>query len=339
MLKANLIGNVFCFHLMGFGRAAALAGLVLSAPFCSASASAEEWPQRVVRFILPFGPGSAADTAARVLSEDLQVRWGKPVIVENRPGADGLIAINGFTTAKDDHVLLLTSTGTFLAHPYVHKKLDYDLDRDLAPIGRIADTLLVVGVPEALKAGNLKQFVELARAQPDLNLAASPGLTEFAVDAFLKNENLKTVRVPYKELAGASRDLAEGRIHFLLTSYAVLRPFVEAGKVKLIAAGTKQRSPLTKDIPSISESGYPMLAADTSTVIFGGPQMSPALRKRIADDVAAALNEPKVRDRVALTGQDVLPTGPDELAALVKLQIQKADTIAAAAGMKKAASN
>src|SRR5688572_5657279 len=112
MLKANLIGNVFRFHFMGFGRAAALAGLVLSAPFCSASASAEEWPQRVVRFILPFGPGSAADTAARVLSEDLQVRWGKPVIVENRPGADGLIAINGFTTAKDDHVLLLTSTGT-----------------------------------------------------------------------------------------------------------------------------------------------------------------------------------------------------------------------------------
>ena len=339
MLKADPIGSVLRSHLMMCGRAAVLAGLVLSAQLYTTQAFAQEWPQRVVRFILPFGPGSAADTAARIIGEDLQVRWGKPVIVENRPGADGLIAINGFTTAKDDHVLLLTSTGTFLAHPYVHKKLDYDLDRDLAPIGRIADTLLVVGVPETLKADNLKQFVELARAQPELNLAASPGLTEFAVDAFLRNENLKTVRVPYKELAGASRDLAEGRIHFLLTSYAVVRPFVEAGKVKIIAAGTKQRSPLTKDIPSIFESGYPMLAADTSTVIFGGPQMSPALRKKIADDVTAALNEPKVRDRVALTGQDVLPTGPDELAALVKQQIQKADTIAAAAGMKKAANN
>jgi tripartite-type tricarboxylate transporter receptor subunit TctC len=96
----------------------------------------------------------------------------------------------------------------------------------------IADTLLIVAVPETLKAGALAQFVELARAQPELNLAASPGLTEFAVDAFLKAENLKTVRVPYKELAGAARDLSEGRIHFLLTSYAVVRPFVEAGKVQ-----------------------------------------------------------------------------------------------------------
>lgn len=335
MLKAKRNGKAVRSCLRGYGRIVAVAGLVLSASFSATLVAAEEWPQRPVRFFLPFGPGSAADTAARVIGEDLAVRWGKPVVVENRPGADGLIAINGFITAKDDHVLLLTSTGTFLAHPYVHKKLDYNLDRDLAPIGRIADTLLVVGVPENLKANDLKQFVELARAQSDLNLAASPGLTEFAVDAFLKAENLKTVRVPYKELAGASRDLGEGRIHFLLTSYAVVRPLVEAGKVKIIAAGTTQRSPLTKDIPSISESGYPMLAAETSTVIFGGPQMPAALRKKIADDVMAALKEPKVRDRVALTGQDVLPTGPDELAALVKQQTQKADTIAASAGMKK----
>jgi tripartite-type tricarboxylate transporter receptor subunit TctC len=315
-------------------------GLMLAAtPFVSqtqAQTQAQEWPQRVVRFFLPFGPGSAADTAARVLGENLAIRWGHPVIVENRPGADGLIAINGFITAKDDHVLLLTSTGTFLAHPYVHKKLDYDLDRDLAPIGRIADTLLVIAVPATLNASTLSQFVDLARAQPELNLAASPGLTEFAVDAFLKAENLKTVRVPYKELAAASRDLSEGRIHFLMTSYAVVRPFVEAGKVKIIAAGTRRRSPITKDIPSISESGYPMLAAETSTVVFGGPQMSPALRKKIADDMIAALNDPKVRDRVALTGQDVLPTGPDELAALVKQQVQKADAIAASLGLKKA---
>lgn len=337
MLKTKQIGNVVGSCLRACGRIAVVAGLVLSAPLSATDVSAQEWPQRTVRFFLPFGPGSAADTAARVLGEDLAARWGKPVVIENRPGADGLIAINGFITAKDDHVLLLTSTGTFLAHPYVHKKLDYDLDRDLAPIGRIADTLLVIGVPANLKANDLKQFVELARAQPDLNLAASPGLTEFAVDAFLKSENLKTVRVPYKELTAAARDLSEGRIHFLMTSYAVLRPFVESGKVKIIAAGASQRSPLTKDIPSISESGFPMLAAETSTVIFGGPQMPAALRKKIADDMIAALKEPKVRDRVALTGQDVLPAGPDELAALVKQQIMKADKIATSAGAKKAA--
>jgi tripartite-type tricarboxylate transporter receptor subunit TctC len=270
------------------------------------------------------------------MSDGLAPRWGKPVIVENKPGADGLLAIGAFLGAKDEHVLLLTSTGSFLAHPYVHKKLDYNFERDLAPIVRIADTLLVVAVPETLKAENLAQFVESARAQPELNLAASPGLTEFAVDAFLKAENLKTVRVPYKELAGAARDLSEGRIHFLLTSYAVVRPFVEAGKVKIIAAGSRQRSPMTQNIPSIPESGYPMLATETSTAVFGGRQMSQVLRRKIADDMISVINDPRVRDRIAATGQDVVPSGPDELAEVLKRQSLKAEAIASELGMPKA---
>ena len=342
MFKTRNIGNAVCSHAVMFGGfirgsvPALIVGLSLPvAPYATQS-YAQEWPQRTVRLILPFGPASAADIIARVMSDDLTGRWGKPVIVENKPGADGLLAISTFLGAKDDHVLLLSSTGSFLAHPYVHKKLDYNFERDLAPIARIADTLLVVAVPETLRAGTLAQFIELARAQPELNLAASPGLTEFAVDAFLKAENLKTVRVPYKELAAAVRDLSEGRIHFLMTSYAVVRPFVEAGKVKIIAAGSRQRSPITKDIPSIPESGYPMLAAETSTAVFGGSQMSQVLRKKIADDMISVTNDPKIRDRIASTGQDVAPSGPDELAELLKRQSLKAETIAAALGMRKA---
>src|SRR5215475_11556653 len=295
-------GNALCSHAVTVAGSvcgsvrAVVAGLLLSAALYATQSHAQEWPQQTVRLVLPFGPASAADIAARVMSDGLAARWGKPVIVENKPGADGLLAISAFLGAKDDHVMLLTSTGSFLAQPYVRKRLDYNWERDLAPVARIADTLLVVAVPATLKAGTLAQFVELARAQPELNLAASPGLTEFAVDAFLKAENLKTVRVPYKELAGASRDLSEGRIHFLLTSYAVVRPFVEAGKVKIIAAGSRQRSPNTRDIPSIPESGQPMLATETSTAVFAISQTSPALRRKIADDMISVISDPKVRD-------------------------------------------
>jgi tripartite-type tricarboxylate transporter receptor subunit TctC len=317
-----------------------LGALVLSlATVIAASttpAAAQDWPQRAVRFILPFGPGSAADTLARVLGEDLAVRWGKPVVVENRPGADGLLAINAVVGAKDDHTILVSSTGSFLAHPYMHKKLDYDIDKDLTPIGRVADTLLIVAVPADLPASNLKEFVALAKAKPDMNLAASPGVTEFAVDAFLKGEDLKTVRVPYKNLGDAARDLSEGRIHFILTSYAVVRPFVESGKVKIIAAGTRNRSPLVKDVQSIPESGFPVLAADTSTALFGGPGVPAELRKKIANDMMLAIKEPKVRDRIALTGQDIAPSGPEELTEILKGQFQKADAIAQSLGMKKA---
>jgi tripartite-type tricarboxylate transporter receptor subunit TctC len=317
-----------------------LGALVLGfAPLIAAAttpAAAQDWPQRAVRFILPFGPGSAADTLARVLGEDLAARWGKPVVVENRPGADGLLAINAVVGAKDDHAILVSSTGSFLAHPYMHKKLDYDIDKDLTPIGRVADTLLIVAVPADLPASNLKEFVALAKTKPDINLAASPGVTEFAVDAFLKGENLKTVRVPYKNLGDAARDLSEGRIHFILTSYAVVRPFVESGKVKIIAAGTRNRSPLVKDVQSIPESGFPVLAAETSTALFGGPGLPADLRKKIAADMMAAIKEPKVRDRIALTGQEIAPSGPEELTQILKGQFQKADAIAQTLGMKKA---
>ena len=333
-LRSSVVG---CCRFLRRFIGTFIVGLSLSGTPYAAQAQAQEWPQRTVRFMLPFGAGSAVDTAARVLGDSLTVRWGQPVIVENKPGADGLLAIRAVIAAKDDHVLLVTSTGSFLAHPYMHQKLDYDLDRDLAPIARIADTLLVVAVPATLKAGTLAQFVELARAQSEFNLAASAGVTEFAVDAFIKGEKLKTARVPYKELTAAVRDLAEARIQFLLTSYAVVRPFVEAGKVKIIAAGSRQRSPITKDIPSIPESGYPILAAATSTTVFAGPQMSAALRKKIANDIIAALNDPKVSDRIALTGQDVVPSGPDELAEVLKQQFLKADAIAAVLGMSKAA--
>src|SRR5262249_60327164 len=142
------------------------AGLLLPAAFLGAPSPGKAGPQQAVGLVLPFGPASAADIAARVMSDGLAARWGKPVIVENKPGADGLLAISAFLGAKDDHVLLLTSTGSFLAHPYVHKKLDYNFERYFAPIVRISDTLLVLGVPVTLKTGSLAQFVEQARLLP-----------------------------------------------------------------------------------------------------------------------------------------------------------------------------
>ena len=102
-----------------------------------AGASAESYPQRAVRFILPFGPGAGVDITARMLAERLAARWGKPVVVENRPGGDGIVAINVFTSAKDDHTLLFVPTSTFTAHPYTHDKLPYDPQRDLLPIATV----------------------------------------------------------------------------------------------------------------------------------------------------------------------------------------------------------
>src|SRR5712692_6080579 len=165
---------------------ALIATLVVTSVSCVAQVQAQTsaqkaqtWPQRPVRFIVPFGPGAGVEIGARLVADRLPARWGKPVIVENRPGADGLVAIQAFVSANDDHTLLCSPSGSFTVHPYQYDKLPY-APADLVPIARISNTILAVGVPASMNIATLAEFVERARAQPGkFNAAVVPGITEF----------------------------------------------------------------------------------------------------------------------------------------------------------------
>jgi tripartite-type tricarboxylate transporter receptor subunit TctC len=176
---------------------AAFTGLVAALPAAAQAQAQQPWPQRQVKFILPFGPGSATDIAARLIGDKLAAKWGKPVIVENKPGADGLLAINAFTSAADDHVLLYASSASFIAHPYTQEKVPYDMERDLAPIARVSDTVLSAAVPAAGGYKTLREFVEGAKKAPDKhNFAGAAGLPEFAAMAFVKDALANSVPRP-----------------------------------------------------------------------------------------------------------------------------------------------
>ena len=298
------------------------------------SAMAQSWPQRNVRFILPFGAGSATDVAARMIGERMSAKWGRPVIVENRAGGDGLIAINAFVTANDDHVLLYASSASFLAHPYTQDKLSYDLERDLAPIARLTDTVLSVAVPASSPNRTVADFVNAARAAPEKhNAAGAAGLPEFTLDAFLKSEKLDAKKVPYKDIVQAAPDLVEGRIQFLLSSVAIMRAHAEAGRVRILAIAARQRSPLFKDIPSVAEAGYPGLAVETTAGLYGPKGMPLELRKRVGADVITALSDPGIAAKISSTGQDIRPGGPEELAATLKQQVANTAAVAKILGM------
>src|SRR6516164_7606832 len=144
--------------------AALAATIVLAGSASLSNAQAPAWPQRPVKFIVTLGPGSGVDIGARLLADRLPARWGKPVVIENRPGADGLIAIQAFLNANDDHTLLFTPAGNFTVHPLQYSKLPY-VPEDLVPLARVSNTVIAVGVPASLKIGSLAEFVELARAQ------------------------------------------------------------------------------------------------------------------------------------------------------------------------------
>ena len=302
------------------------------------AASAQTYPQRAVKFILPFGPAAGVDITARLLGDKLAARWGKPVVIENRPGGDGLVAINAFISANDDHTLLFVPASTFTAHPYAHEKLPYNAERDLLPITNVTTIVIALSAPESLKVKSLGEFIALARAKPDtLNVAAAAGNSDLILSAFIKAQSLPVARVPYRDIQQAPNDLAEARIHLLMSSYATMRPLVQAGKLRVLAVTSRKRVEIAADIPTVAEAGYPYLGLDSLIGIYGPHGMSSALRESISADVRAVVEgDPTIASRLAATGQVVDIRGPAEFAAGIKEIRDQLASIAQVLRMKAA---
>jgi len=313
----------------------ALAAMVLAG---AVTASAQSYPQRAVRFILPFGPAAGVDITARLLADKLSTRWGKPVVVENRPGGDGLVAINAFISASDDHTLLFVPASTYTAHPYTHEKLPYDAERDLQPIVNITTIVIALCAPESLNVKSLGDWVALARAKPNtLNVAAAAGNSDLILTSFAKTQNLPVTRVPYRDIQQAPNDLSENRIQLLMSSYATMMPLVQAGKLRVLAVTSRKRVDVATDVPTVAEAGFPYLGLDSLIGMYGPRGMTSALRESIAADVRAVIAaDPTIASRLAASGQVIDLRGPAEFAAGIKeIRDQLAD-IAKVLGIKAA---
>jgi len=283
------------------------------------ASAADNWPTRPVRFIVTLGAGSGADIGARLLADRLSQRWGQPVIVDNRPGGDGLVAINAFVSAHDDHVLLFSPTASFSAHPYLHENLPYKAG-DLAPIARVSNTLIGVGVPVGLKLSSLKELVAMAREQPgQLNWAGVTGALDFVFAGWLKQEGLSINKVPYKNPVDAANDLAEGRVQIYEASLAIVRPQMQAGKIKELAVVNTVRAPTMPDLPTAAEAGFPGLTLDGLVGLFGPSDMPLELRQRIASDIHAVADK-TFDDRLTTTGQLMNIGGPEEFGKSIDAQ-------------------
>jgi tripartite-type tricarboxylate transporter receptor subunit TctC len=301
-------------------------GVALIATVCTVlTASADQtsanqsWPTRPVRFIVTLGAGSGADIGARLLANRLSQRWGQPVIVDNRPGGDAIVAINAFVSAHDDHVLLFSPTASFTAHPYLHDNLPYKAS-DLAPIARVSNTLIGVSVPVGLKPSSLKELVAMAREQPgQLNWAGVTGALDFVFAGWLKQEGLNINKVPYKNPVDAANDLAEGRVQVYEASLAIVRPQMQSGKIKELAVVNTVRAPTLPDLPTAAEAGFPGLTLDGLVGLFGPSDMPLELRQRIASDIRAVADK-TFEDRLTTTGQLMNIGGPDEFGKSIDAQ-------------------
>ena len=283
--------------------------------------SAQVWPQRIVKLIVPLGPASGADVTARLLADHLSKRWGQAVVVENRPGADGIVGLTAFLSGSDDHVLLFTPTGTFTAHPYLHEKLTYN-PKQLVPIARVTSTLVAITVSTSLKVNSLAELIAFVRSQPArYHWASITGATDLVFSGFLKSLGLSMVRVPYRESVLAINDLSEGRIEVFLSALATVLPQIAGGKIKVLALTNHERAPVVPEVPTVIEAGYPSLQFDGLVGLFATAGMPLELREQIAGDVRAVITDSTIATRVAATGQIISPGTPAEFASAIEAQM------------------
>src|SRR5262249_45904683 len=300
---------------------------------------AQTWPQRPVKFIVTLGPGSGVDFGTRLLGDRLSKRWGQPVVIENRPGGDAVVAVTAVISANDDHVLLASPTSAPTAHPYMLQQMPYQ-DSDLLPIARGWNTIIVIAVATSMDIKTMRDLVAMTRANPGkLNWAGTTGAIDFLFAGFLKKNNLEMARVPYRNPQDAANDVATGRIQVTEASLATLRPQLQAGKIKMLASTNSIRPPSNPEVSTVSEAGFPELTLDGLVGFFGPHGMPAALREHIAADVRAVVQEPDFGDRLSVTGQIANAGGPAEFAAAMQEQRDRLAIPAKELGLKPAQSS
>ena len=288
-------------------------------PAAFAGDADKAWPTRPVRIIVPIAAGGAIDAAARIYADGLSKRWGHPVLIENRPGAETNIGTAAFVSARDDHTLLYGISSTITVNPLVYANMPFDPAQDLVPISATASTILGVAVHNSTPASSLSDLARLARAEPGKLLwGAAPGLPRHAFAAYLKRHGLDMLYVPYKDNVTPAVDLGEGRIHVLVTSLQVTNAPVQSGKARIIAVINPKRAPTLPEVPTADEAGYSELTVDPVSGLFGWRDMPTALRDKISADVQAVAQDPAVRARIEGTGQLVLGGTPKEFTAAIE---------------------
>ena len=279
------------------------------------------WPERPVKLIVTFPAGSANDAAARIFADALGKKWGRPVIVETKPGAEGTLGVAAFVSSQDDHTLLYTVVGSITVAPLLINKLPYDVEQDLKPIAGTTAIVLTLAVSNSLQVRSIAELIDVLRSNPGKYAWASgPTLPRYLFAAFLKRHGLQMNFVSYRDASQPQADLGEGRIHALMTSLTASSYPVQAGKAHFLAVVNPTRAVALPDVPTVRELGYPELEIEGLAAIFGGKAMPEALRDQIAADISAVSQEPDVRGKLEAGGHNVIGSTTAELITRIEEQ-------------------
>jgi tripartite-type tricarboxylate transporter receptor subunit TctC len=284
------------------------------------------YPNKSVTLVLPFPPGGSTDIVARTIQPKLSALLGQPVLVDNRSGAAGVIATNYVAKSAPDGYTLFLSFDTHAINPIVYKDIPYDTFKDLVPVTLLVRFPLVMGAYGGLPANNLKEFVALAKTQPDKFNYASTGLG--SVNHLLA-ENLKSLagmqvlHVPYKGGGPAIQAMLTGEVAFCFLSYAAQKGQMQAGKLKPLAVSGSRRMADLPDVPTVAESGFPGFEAYSWIGIFAPAGTPDAVIKRLHQDFTLSLQDAEVKAKLVAAGFEPVGSTPQELDQFVHREYDK----------------
>jgi tripartite-type tricarboxylate transporter receptor subunit TctC len=302
-----------------------------------ATAAAQPYPTRPVRIIVPQAAGGGVDIMARAVAQKLTETWGQQVIVDNRPGANGIIGIEPVVKSKPDgYTLSAAFTSVLTINPHVYKALPYDPVRDFSPITQTVTNTMVLVVHPSLPVRTVKDLVALARARPgELNYGSFGvgNLTHLAGELLSAEAKIKMVHVPYKGETPAITELIGGQVVLLSAVSSAAAPHIKAGRMRLIATGGDKRAPAWPDTPSMAEAGYPNATVTGWNGFLAAAGTPREIVEKIQRDSAKHLLSGELRDRLAALGADPVGSTPDQFAALIKSETEKFARAARAAGI------
>ncbi len=285
-----------------------LSSLFLAAALVPAAATAQ-YPNRPIKVIVPFGAGGVTDSAARITAQAIEKALGQPVVIENRPGADGAIAANSVKNAPADGYTLLFATSSVMSTPLVSKAAGFDPLRDFAPISTVGRFPYAMFVHTGVPASSVKEFISYARANPGkVNYGTvNPG-EQLAAAQFLKASGVDMVHIPYKQ--APMTDLIAGRIQVYFGPVGNALAYVRDGRLRMLAVLVPERSPLAPDVPTMAESGINGISVYSYQMFVAPAKTPPEIVERLSKEINAALGTPEVRaqlEKVSLAVEGMTP--------------------------------
>ncbi len=312
-----------------------LALLALCAPLC---AGAQSWPAKPIRMLVPFPPGGGVDFAARVVAKHLAPRLGQPIVIDNRAGANGIIALEALKmAAPDGYTLATASNGPLVINPSMYLKLPYDPVRDFAAIGRLVDFPLLLVAHPSVPAQSVADVIALAKAKPGELTYSSPGIGNgghLSAELFAYMAGVSLLHIPYKGTAPATTALLAGEVSLGLSSIPTVLPHIRAGRLRALAVGNAARLPSLPEIPTIAESGVPGYEAFSWAGLIAPAGTPQEIVTRLNRELVQVLTQKELADQLANDGALATPSTPEELSAYIKSELAKWAAIVKLANIK-----